>query len=202
MAGRSHPVIRAANMCALPILLRLDCLRRHRHFASASMLLTPQRGNPEIPATPSTLFGSRPDRPYLFRSTCLVFGLELLALLACPAESADPLAGCAIWFRVDINNSLSAMTRGGSGAPVISVLVSRPCGIIWWRHIRAWFSRVPSKQYTAGPHNRAGNCHSDPYPDADSLFSPDLYRVAVGKKRRPLGRAIAGYPTWNEKRRL
>ena len=82
---------------------------------------------------------------YLFRKTCLIFGLELLALVAFLEESAVNLAGCSIWFYMDSNNSLSAMTRGDSNTAVIAVLVSRAWELIQRFQIRAWFSRVPSK---------------------------------------------------------
>ena len=47
-----------------------------------------------------------------FRSTCLIFGLEIMALAAFLGGSAAELDGCSIWFYMDIDNSLAALTRG------------------------------------------------------------------------------------------
>ena len=82
---------------------------------------------------------------YLFRKTCLIFGLELLALVAFLEESAACFAGHSIWFYMDSNNSLSAMTRGDSNTAIIAVPVGRAWCLIQRFHIRAWFSMVPSK---------------------------------------------------------
>ena len=49
---------------------------------------------------------------YHFRSTCLVFGLGMMGLVAFLEDEAPELAGCFIMFYMDSNNSLSAMTRG------------------------------------------------------------------------------------------
>ena len=82
---------------------------------------------------------------YHFRSTCWIFGLELLALVAFLQDAAHELAGCSIWCYMDSNNSLAAMPRGGSNTAVIAGLVARAWELIHRYHIRAWFSRVPSK---------------------------------------------------------
>ena len=82
---------------------------------------------------------------YLFRSTCLIFGLGILALVAFLEETAAAMEGSYIWFYMDSNNSLSAMTRGDSNTDVIATLVSRAWELIQRHHIRARFSRVPSE---------------------------------------------------------
>ena len=87
---------------------------------------------------------------YLFRSTCLISGIGILALVAFLEESDASLAGCSIWIYMGRNNSLSAMTRCDSNKAAISVLVARACELIRRHHILAWFSRVPSKLNPAG----------------------------------------------------
>lgn len=82
---------------------------------------------------------------HVFKKTCLIFGLELLALTACMEDWAPFLAGRSIWVYMDNNNCLSAVTRGDSNAEAIAVLVSRLWDTLQRHHIAAWFSRVPSK---------------------------------------------------------
>ena len=86
-------------------------------------------------------------RPWaqLFRQTCLIFGLELLALAAFVEDFAPHLAGQSIWIYMDNNNCLSAMTRGDSNTEAVAILVGRIWGTLQRYHISAWFSRIPSK---------------------------------------------------------
>lgn len=62
-----------------------------------------------------------------------------MALVSFLADEASVLAFCSIWFYMDVNNSLSAMTKGGSNAAVIAALVARDSELIHRIHIRAWF---------------------------------------------------------------
>ena len=86
-----------------------------------------------------------PSWVYHFRPTCLIFGLELIALVSFLDDAAEKLVGCSIWFYMDSNNSRSAVTRGDSNTATIAVLASRAWEIIRRFHIKALFSRVPSK---------------------------------------------------------
>ena len=51
-------------------------------------------------------------RPYLFRRTNLIFGLELLALVLFFEDWAPFLRGRWCWVYVDNNDCLAALTRG------------------------------------------------------------------------------------------
>ena len=86
-------------------------------------------------------------RPWtqLFKQTCLIFGLGLLALAAFVEDHGPRLAGKSIWIYMDNNNCLSAMTRGDSNTEAIAILVGRIWGTLQRYHISAWFSRIPSK---------------------------------------------------------
>ena len=94
---------------------------------------------------------------YLFRKTCPIFGLELLALVEFFEESAARITGGSIWFYMDSNNSLSAITRGDSNTAVIAVMVGRSWRLIQRFQIRAWFSRVPTKLNPADLPTRGKN---------------------------------------------
>ena len=81
----------------------------------------------------------------LFHRTALIFGLELLALVAFFEQAAPDLADQCIWVYVDNNNVLAAISRGDSNTDVIAVLVARLWKTLHKFSICAWFSRVPSK---------------------------------------------------------
>ena len=71
------------------------------------------RGNTEAPRLTSLLSTAvDSSRAYHFRATCLIFGMELRPMAAFLEDEAASLPGCSIWFYMDSNNSLSAMTRG------------------------------------------------------------------------------------------
>ena len=77
---------------------------------------------------------------YLCRSTCLISGMELMALVPNLADSPAGIAGCSVWFYMDSNNYLSATTKAGSGEAFISAPVSRACELIMRFQIRDWFT--------------------------------------------------------------
>ena len=109
-------------------------------------LFDPHQGRPKLDAQLTAFV--RP-RTHLFKKTCLILGLELLALAAFLEDYAPFLAGRSVWIYMDNNNCLSAVTRGDSNADAIAILVGRIWGAIQKRHISAWFSRAPSKQNPA-----------------------------------------------------
>ena len=82
---------------------------------------------------------------YLFRHTALIYGLELLALVAFFEDWAPILSGSCIWVYLDSNNCLSALVRGDSNTAAIAVLVARFWKVAQRRNICVWFSRVSSK---------------------------------------------------------
>ena len=89
------------------------------------------KGTADEPRLVSQLASAAPAVwAYHFRSTCLIFSLELLYLVAFLEDEAPGLAGCSIWFYMGRNNSLSAMTRGNSNTAVIAVLVARAWELI------------------------------------------------------------------------
>ena len=92
------------------------------------------------------LLSSAAPSPWLllFQSTCLICGLELIALVAFLEEPAASLVGFPIWFYMDSSNSLAAITRGGSNTAAIAVPAARVWELARRFHIRAWFARVPS----------------------------------------------------------
>ena len=141
------------------------------------MFLTLQRGIRETRLAQQLSSAVPMVWPYLFRSTCLIFGLELLALVAFLEESAASLTGCAIWFYMDSNNSPSAMTRGDSNTAVIAVWVSRAWELIQRHHIRAWFSRVPSKLNPADLPTRGKRLPLGSHTKGGFSFFPALYRL-------------------------
>ena len=60
-----------------------------------------------------------------FKKTCLIFGMELIALLAMLEDPGPSFSGLDVWIYMDSNNSTSAVTRGDSDASVIAALVAR-----------------------------------------------------------------------------
>ena len=149
MVGKGHPILVAAYMRPMQPIPRLGCIYRCGDFPPrlCSLRFT---GDTRETRLVQQLSSSAPTVwQYLFRKTCLIFGMELLALVAFLEESAASLTGGSIWFYMDSNNSLSAMTRGDSNTAVIAVLVGRSCELIQRFQIRAWFPRVPSKLNTA-----------------------------------------------------
>ena len=104
------------------------------------------RGSESTPSLAPQLSSAVPTVwAYRFRSTCPIFGLGLLAMVAFLEDEASELAGCSLWIYMGNNNSLSAMTRGDSNTDAIAVLVARAWELIQRPDIRAWFSRVPPK---------------------------------------------------------
>ena len=85
----------------------------------------------------------------LFRSTCLISGLELPPLVAFLEERGPLLEGFSIWLHMDSDNSLAAMPRGYSNTALVAVLVSRDWEIIRRFPIRIGFSRVPPEENPA-----------------------------------------------------
>ena len=85
------------------------------------------------------------QRCFLFRHTALIFGLELLAVVAFFEQLAPKLAGQCVWVYVDNNNVLAAITRGDSNTDVAAVLVAKLWNTLQRFSICAWFSRVGSK---------------------------------------------------------
>ena len=57
--------------------------------------------------------------PYLFRKTCLIYGMELLASVLFFEGRYDARASC--WIYIDYNNFLSAHVGGDSYTGAISV---------------------------------------------------------------------------------
>ena len=82
---------------------------------------------------------------HLFRHTALIYGLELLALVAFFEDWGPRLAGCCIWVYLDSNNCLTALVRGDSATAVIAILVARFWKIVQRHNICVWFSRVNTK---------------------------------------------------------
>ena len=129
----------------MPTFLRLGRIHRCGHF-SPRLCAVRLKGGVRKAHLVQQLSSSVPTVwPYLFRSTCLISGLEIMALVAFLEESDAALAVCCIWIYMGSNNSLSAMTRGDSNTAAIAVLVSRAWGLIRRRQIRDWFSRIPSE---------------------------------------------------------
>ena len=135
-------------------------------------------------------------RPWnlLFKRTCLIFGLELLALAAFLEEKVPFLAGKTIWIYMGNNNCLAAVARGYSDAEAIAVLVCRIWRTLQRYQICAWFSRVPSKQYPADlptrarklppPARRKASFKSiaSPYGIVRNSFSNSAQNIGVGSK--------------------
>ena len=82
---------------------------------------------------------------YLFRTTALIYGLELLASVAYFEDFAPQLRGKSCWIYLDNNNCLAALVRGDSNTEVIAVLVARFWQLAQRYNICVWFSRVRSK---------------------------------------------------------
>ena len=83
--------------------------------------------------------------PYLFRRTALIYGLELLALVAFYEDHAPSIRGSSCWCYLDNNNCLEALVRGDSNTDVIAVLVARFWKLVQRYDIHVWFPRVKSK---------------------------------------------------------
>ena len=82
---------------------------------------------------------------FLFRHTALIFGLELLAVVAFFEQLAQRLGGQCVWVYVDNNNVLAAITRGDSNADVAAVLVAQLWNTLQRFSNCAWFSRFRSQ---------------------------------------------------------
>ena len=125
-------------------------------------------------------------RTQLFKHTCLIFGLELLALAAFVEDYGPRLDGQPIWIYMDNSNCLSAMTRGDSNTEAIAILVGRIWGALQRYHISAWFSRVAPKQNPADLPTRA---ETTPFPAFKKLSFNSLssiYRL-VRKQLKKFG---------------
>ena len=122
---------------------------------------------------------------YQFRQTCLIFGLELLTLVAFLQDEAAGLAGCSIWVYMDGNNSLSAMTRGDSNMASIASLVARAWELIQRHHLRAWCSRVPLKLNPADLPTRGQMLPYKPARQSRFARLARLYRLCRAEARVP-----------------
>ena len=103
-----------------------------------------------------TLATARVDNPwiYLFRRNSLIFGLDLLALVAFFELRVPCLRGSCCWIYLDDNNCLAALTRGHSNSDV-AILVARFWQIDQRLDICVWFPRVRSKLNPADLPTRA-----------------------------------------------
>lgn len=104
-----------------------------------------------------TLATARVDAPwiYLFRHTALIYGLELLALVAF-FELQAPLLRCICrWIYLDNNNCRAALTRGDSNTEAVAILVARFWQIVQRFDICVLFSRARSKLNPADLPTRA-----------------------------------------------
>ena len=108
---------------------------------------------------------------YLFRHTTLIYGLELLALVAFFEDWAPRLAGSCIWVYLDSNNCLAAIVRGDSDTAVIAILVARFWKIVQRHNICVWFSRVNTK---LNPADRPTRNQILPYRTAQHLSFKSL----------------------------
>ena len=114
----------------------------------------------EPPAICARLFGAKSKRPkmkkecaagvpvtwpYLFRKTTLIYGLELLSILAFFDDHAPSLRWSRCWvYMGNNNNCLSAIVRGDSNTDIIAVLVARFWQLAQRYDICVWFPRVKS----------------------------------------------------------
>ena len=86
--------------------------------------------------------------PYLFRKTCLIYGLELPALVFFFEELAATLRGPCLWIHLDNNNRLAALVRGDSKKALL---------LPWWAAHGSWFRgaiferRFPARIRTSIP---------------------------------------------------
>ena len=64
-------------------------------------------------------------RGYLFRHTALIYGMELLSLVAFFETHSPRLRGGCCWVYLDNNNCLADLTRGDSNTDTIAVIVAR-----------------------------------------------------------------------------
>ena len=84
-------------------------------------------------------------RSSLFKSTCLISVLEILALVSFFEDFAPDCAGQTFWVYMDSDNSFSAVAKENSDAESIDILVARTGSLLRRYNIRVGFSRVPSK---------------------------------------------------------
>ena len=81
---------------------------------------------------------------YLFRQTCLFYGLELLALVAYFEDHAPSLKNSCCWIYLG-SNCLAALVRSGSNTEVVAILVARSWLLVRRRNICVRPPRVRSK---------------------------------------------------------
>ena len=85
----------------------------------------------------------------LFASTCEIYGLEMLAILAILFDPLSDLTGLNIIFFADNNNSLEALVSNAPGPRVIAAMTQ----LIWYKiadlNAAVWFERVPSNKNIA-----------------------------------------------------
>ena len=117
---------------------------------------------------------------YIFRHTCLIYGLELSALVAYFEDHALSLRGSCCWMYLDNNNFLAALFRGDSNTEVIAILAARFWQLARRFNVCVWFPRVRSNLNPADLPNRTKKL---PYRAA---FSPRLRSSgALFRSRRP-----------------
>ena len=116
-------------------------------------------------------------RPWtsLFKDTCLISGLEHLALTAFFEDMGPMLEGESIRIYMDSNNFLSAVTRDASNTVAIAIPVGRLRATLKRHRIYAWFSRVPSKHNPADLPTRNRRMHftasrKDSFKSISSLY--------------------------------
>ena len=80
-----------------------------------------------------------------FSNTNLIYGLELLALLAFIYMLRFALKGCSINCYLDNNNSLSALIKGDSNTHVIAAMVATFWRVLQKFNIDIFLGRVSSK---------------------------------------------------------
>ena len=79
----------------------------------------------------------------LFNDTSLIYGIELLVLVAIVEHLVPLLQGCCVWFHVD-NNVLPDVARGDANTEVIAMMVAKLWYALQKFPICAWFSRASS----------------------------------------------------------
>ena len=85
-----------------------------------------------------------PDWVTIFQGTTLIYGLELLAVIATIFVLRDFLRGKNVTFYVDNSNTKDALVKGFSPTPVINTLIQ-----IFWAFAQCsgalfWFEQIPS----------------------------------------------------------
>ena len=126
------------------------------------------------------LVASARHRSFLFKDTCLIFFLELLAMTAFFVDLGPRMAGESIWIYMD-NNFLSAVTGGDSNTETIAILVGRMWGTLQRYRIFAWFPSVPSKLNPADRPARGRKSPCTPRRKASSKSILFLYRRVIAK---------------------